>query len=59
MVNTRDKLAKILGLILILWAKADPALRPLEISYPEGCVKRIANTGNSWKANVDDAKASK
>ena len=39
-------------------AKADPALRPLEISYSEGCVKSISNTGNSWKANVDDAKAS-
>jgi len=38
-------------------AKADPALRPLEISYSEGCVKSISNTGNSWKANVDDAKA--
>ena len=39
-------------------AKADPALRPLEISYSEGCVKSISNTGNSWKANVDDAIAS-
>merc|ERR1712110_800580 len=34
-------------------AKADDALRPLEISYAEDCVKNLANTGNSWKADVD------
>ena len=39
-------------------AKADDALRPLEISYAEDCVKNLANTGNSWKADVDDGKAS-
>ena len=39
-------------------AMADPALRPLEISYSEDCVRSIVNTGNSWKAEVDDGKAS-
>ena len=39
-------------------AKADAALRPLEMNYAEDCVKSIANTGNSWKADVDDGKAS-
>ena len=38
--------------------EGDSALRPLEISYSEDCVKSIANTGNSWKAEVDDGKAS-
>ena len=39
-------------------AKTDLTLTALKISYSEDCVKSIANTGNSWKADVDDGKAS-
>ena len=37
-------------------AEVDCTLKPLEIRYEEDCVKCLVNTGNSWKADVDDDK---